>query len=48
MYETKKLGLEDLRLIFEGFVHAMEEMAVYLMNPGLLLIQPEFMFLDVE
>lgn len=48
MYETKKMGLEDLRLIFEGFVQAMEEMAEYLMNPGQLLIQPEYMYLDVE
>ncbi len=48
MYETKKMGLEDLRLIFEGFVQAMEEMAEYLMNPGQLLVQPEYMYLDVE
>lgn len=48
MYETKKMGMEDLRLIFEGFVQAMEEMAEYLMNPGQLLVQPEYMYLDVE
>ncbi len=48
MYETKKMGLEDLRLIFGGFVQAMEEMAEYLMNPGQLLVQPEYMYLDVE
>lgn len=48
MYETKKMGLEDLHLIFGGFVKAMEEMAEYLMNPGQLLVQPEYMYLDVE
>lgn len=48
MYETKKMGLEDLRLIFEGFVKVMEEMAEYLMNPGQLLVKPEYMYLDVE
>ncbi|MBS6116812.1 MAG: FHA domain-containing protein [Clostridiales bacterium] len=48
MYETKKMGLEDLRLIFGGFVQAMEEMAEYLMDPGQLLVQPEYMYLDVE
>ena len=48
MYETKKMGLEDLRLIFGGFVQVMEEMAEYLMNPGQLLVQPEYMYLDVE
>lgn len=48
MYETKKMGLEDLHLIFGSFVKAMEEMAEYLMNPGQLLVQPEYMYLDVE
>lgn len=48
LYEKKKFGIEDLKIIFGGFVKAMEEMAEYLMNPGQLLVQPEYMYLDVE
>lgn len=48
LYEEKKLGYEDLQMIFGGFVQAMEEMAEYLLNPSRLLLKPEYMFVDVE
>ena len=40
VYEQRKLGLEELQLIFGGFVQAMEEMAEYLLNPGQLVLDP--------
>lgn len=48
LYEQKKFGAEDLRLILGGIVQTMEEMEEYLMDPGQLLLQPEYMYLDVE
>lgn len=48
MYEQRKFGKEDLKLLFGGFVQVMEEMGEYLLNPGYLVLQPEYMFLDVE
>lgn len=48
MYEQRKFGKEDLKLLFGGFIQVMEEMGEYLLNPGYLLLQPEYMFLDVE
>lgn len=48
LYEQKKFGIEDLKLVFGCFVRVMEEMAEYLMNPGQLIIQPEYMYLDAE
>ena len=34
LYEQRKMTIEDLRLIFGGFVKAMEDAAEYLLNPG--------------
>ena len=48
VYEEKKLGIEDLKMIFGSFIQAMEEMGEYLLNPCQLLIAPEYMYLDVE
>ena len=48
LYEQKKFGIEDLRLIFGGFLQVMEEMGEYLLNPGQLVFDPEYVFLDVE
>lgn len=48
VYEQRKLGLEELQLIFGGFVQAMEEMAEYLLNPGQLVLDPEYIYVDVE
>lgn len=48
LFEEKKLGFEDLKLIFSGFVQVMEEMSEYLLNPGRLIIRPEYMYVDLE
>ena len=48
LYEQKKFGIEDLRLIFGGFLQVMEEMGEYLLNPGQLVFDPDYVFLDVE
>ena len=42
LYEEKKMGVEDLRLIFGGFVKAMEDAAEYLINPGQFIMSPEY------
>ena len=47
-YEQKKFRKEDLQLIFGGLIKAMEEMGEYLLNPGHLLLEPEYIFLEVE
>ena len=48
LYEEKKLGNEDLRLIFGGFVRVMEEAAEYLINPAQLVLKPQYSFADCE
>lgn len=48
LYESRKLGNEDLQLIFGGFVRVLEEMAEFLLNPENLLISPEYMYVDIE
>lgn len=48
LYEEKKMGIEDLRCIFGGFVKVMEDTAEYLMNPGQLVLAPEYIFTDME
>ena len=48
LYEEKKLGIEDLRLIFGGFVKVMEEAAEYLINPAQLVLKPQYIFADCE
>lgn len=48
LYEQRKFGLEDLRMIFGGFVQVMEEMSEYLLNPGELVIRPEYIYMDAE
>lgn len=44
LYEEKKMGIEDLRLIFGGFVKVMEEAAEYLINPAQLVLKPQYIF----
>ena len=44
----KKMGVEDLRLIFGGFVKAMEDAAEYLINPGQFIMSPEYIYTDIE
>lgn len=48
LYEEKKFKKEDLQKIFGGFLKAMEEMGEYLLNPGQLVIDPDYVFMDVE
>ncbi len=48
LYEEKKMGIEDLRRIFGGFIQVMEDTAEYLMNPGQLLLVPEYIYTDME
>lgn len=48
LYEERKFGVDDLRLVFGGFVQAMEDAAEYLMNPGQMVIAPEYIFVDME
>lgn len=48
LYEEKKLGNEDLRLIFGGFVRVMEEAAEYLINPAQLVLKPQYIFADCD
>ena len=48
LYEEKKMEIEDLRLIFGGFVKAMEDASEYLMNPGQFIIAPEYIYTDIE
>lgn len=48
LYEEKKMGIEDLRLIFGGFVRVMEEAAEYLINPAQLVLKPQYIFADCE
>ncbi len=47
-FEDRKLGAEDLRVIFGGFVRVMEELAEYLLNPEQLLLHPDYIYLDIE
>ncbi|MBU5482449.1 DUF6382 domain-containing protein [Blautia sp. MSJ-19] len=47
-YEQKKLKGGDLAMLLRGFLQIMEELAEYLVDPGQLVLCPEYMFLDVE
>lgn len=48
LYEDKKFKREDLQKIFGGFLKTMEEMGEYLLNPGHLVMDPNYVFMDVE
>ena len=48
LFEEKKIGYQDLKMILSGFVQVMEEMSEYLLNPGRLLLKPEYMYADLE
>lgn len=47
-YQDKKFNVDDLRMIFGGFVQVMEDATEYLMDPEQLMLTPEYLFLDVE
>lgn len=48
LYDGRLLKEDDLRLIFGSFIHVMEEMAEYLLNPGNIILQPEYVYMDVN
>ena len=48
LYEDRKMKLEDLQLIFGGFVKAMEDAAEYLMNPGQFILSADYIYADIE
>ena len=48
LYEDRKMKLEDLQLIFGGFVKAMEDAAEYLMNPGQFVLSADYIYADIE
>ena len=48
LYEERKMKIEDLNLIFGGFVQVMDDAAEYLINPGQFLLSPEYIYADVE
>lgn len=48
LFEERKFKGKDLRLLLGGFVRVMEELTEYLLNPEYLVLQPEYIFLDVE
>ncbi len=47
-YQDKKFKVEDLQMIFGGFVQVMEDAAEYLMDPEQLLLSPEYILIDIE
>ena len=48
LYEERKMKIEDLNLIFGGFVQVMEDAAEYLINPGQFLLSPEYIYAEDE
>lgn len=48
LYEGKLLKEKDLKIIFGSFIQVMEQMAEYLLNPGQILLQPEYMYMDIN
>ena len=47
-YEITSRQSVAIRMLLEGFLRVMEELAEYLMNPEQLLIKPEYIYLDIE
>lgn len=48
LFEEKKFQAEDLRRIFEGLIHVMEDLTEFLINPDQLVLQPEYIYIDVS
>ncbi len=48
LYEQKLLDGKDLQMIFGSFIQVIEQMTEYLMNPEQILLQPEYIYMDVE
>lgn len=47
-FEKRKMREEDLYMIFGGFIRVMEELSEHLLNPEQLLLNPDYIYLDVE
>lgn len=45
-WEGRELSYEDLLLLFRGFISVMEAMGEYLLTPGMLVMEPDFIYLD--
>lgn len=48
LYEQKLLDGKDLQLILGSFIQVVEQMTEYLLNPEQILLQPEYIYMDVE
>lgn len=48
LYEKKKFQAEDLQGLFGGIIRVLEEMSEYLLDPGQLLMSPEYIYGDIE
>ena len=48
VYAERKLSCDDLFLILSETVSAMETMEEYLLKPGQLILDPEYMYLDAD
>ena len=48
LFEEKKFQAEDLRRIFESFIHVMEDLTEFLMNSDQLVLQPEYIYMDIS
>ncbi|MCF0133315.1 MAG: FHA domain-containing protein [Blautia sp.] len=48
IFETYKLKQRDLQMILDGFLQIMEQMGEYLLNPSQLLLDPAYMFVEME
>lgn len=48
LFEERKFQIRELRMIFDGFVRVMEELTEFLMNPDQLVLQPEYIYLDIS
>lgn len=47
-YERQNMGWEDLKMILEGMVQALSQIGEFLLSPDDLVIQPDYMYLDLD
>lgn len=47
-YENRLLGAEDLQFILGCFIRIMEKMEEYLLDPAQLVLNPDYIFLDLS
>lgn len=48
LFDRGKFKAEDLRMLLGGFLQVMDEMGEYLMNASQLVLNPEYIYLDME